>query len=78
MKLRIVNIFMALTMEYWLQSPERTLPPLALEALREQLNRTYVLLCERLGPVEADHHLKQAYQKSQQEKVDPAALRQLM
>ena len=67
-----------LTMEYWLQSPERTLPPLALEALREQLNRTYVLLCERLGPVEADHHLKQAYQKSQQEMVDPAALRQLM
>ncbi|MBL4570261.1 MAG: hypothetical protein JKY21_03790 [Alcanivorax sp.] len=67
-----------LTMEYWLQSPERPLAPLALAALRDQLNRTYVLLCERLGPVEADQQLKAAYQNTLRTHVDPAALRQLL
>jgi hypothetical protein len=67
-----------LTMEYWLQSPERPLAPLALGALRDQLNRTYVLLCERLGPVEADQQLKAAYQKTLSTQVDPAVLRQLL
>ena len=51
-----------LTMEYWLQSPEKPLSPLPLASLRDQLNRTYILLCERLGPVEADRQLKAAYQ----------------
>lgn len=51
-----------LTMEYWLQAPEKTLSPLPLASLRDQLNRTYILLCERLGPVEADRQLKEAYQ----------------
>jgi hypothetical protein len=67
-----------LTMEYWLQSPERPLAPLALGALRDHLNRTYVLLCERLGPVEADQQLKAAYQKTLSTQVDPAVLRQLL
>jgi hypothetical protein len=67
-----------LTMEYWLQAPERPLAPLALNALRDQLNRTYVLLCERLGPVEADQHLKAAYQESLRTAPNPAALRQLL
>ncbi|WP_290538605.1 MULTISPECIES: hypothetical protein [Alcanivorax] len=67
-----------LTMEYWLQSPDRPLAPLALTALRDQLNRTYILLCERLGPVEADQQLKAAYQKTLSSQVDPAALRQLL
>ena len=67
-----------LTMEYWLQSPERPLAPLALPPLRDQLNRTYVLLCERLGPVEADQQLKAAYQKALARQVAPAALRQLL
>ena len=65
-------------MEYWLQSPERPLAPLALPPLRDQLNRTYVLLCERLGPVEADQQLKAAYQKALARQVAPAALRQLL
>lgn len=53
-----------LTMEHWLQSPGRTLGGLPLEVLRKQLNNAYVLLCERLGPVEADTQLKQAYHKA--------------
>ena len=67
-----------LTMEYWLQAPERPLAPLTLAALRDQLNRTYVLLCERLGPVEADQQLKAAYQNALQTRIDPTALRQLL
>ena len=67
-----------LTMEYWLQSPQRTLAPLAISDLREQLNRAYVLLCERLGPVGADHQLKEAYRKTLQQTAVPAILQQLM
>lgn len=67
-----------LTMEYWLQAPERSLSPLSLASLREQLNRTYVLLCERLGPVEADRQLKAAYQRSVQEPTVSDAIKTLM
>lgn len=73
-----VDAEIRLTLEYWLQYPERPLAPLSLAALRDQLNRTYVLLCERLGPVEADQQLKAAYQNTLRTRVDPAALRQLL
>ncbi|MEP5231966.1 MAG: hypothetical protein ABJQ78_11070 [Alloalcanivorax sp.] len=67
-----------LTMEYWLQSPDQSLSPLPLTSLRDQLNRTYVLLCERLGPVEADRQLKAAYQATLTRLDDKEALQTLM
>lgn len=67
-----------LTMEHWLQSPGRTLGGLPLEVLRKQLNHAYVLLCERLGPVEADTHLKTAYNMARQERHLEAQLKKLM
>lgn len=67
-----------LTMEHWLQSPGRTLGGLPLEVLRKQLNNGYVLLCERLGPVEADTHLKRAYTRARNNPDFEQALKKLM
>lgn len=67
-----------LTMEYWLQSSDKSLSPLPLASLRDQLNRTYVLLCERLGPVEADRQLKEAYQTALARLEHKEALQALM
>ncbi|MDX1803276.1 MAG: hypothetical protein R3292_04290 [Alcanivorax sp.] len=66
-------------MESWLQHPQQALAPLSMNALREQLNRVYVLLCERAGPVDADRLLKQAYDATAQQHPSLApALRQLL
>jgi hypothetical protein len=67
-----------LTMEYWLQAPDKPLNPLPLPNLRDQLNRTYVLLCQRLGPVEADRQLKSAYQTTLLQLDNPEGLQALM
>lgn len=67
-----------LTMEYWLQAPDKPLSPLPLASLRDQLNRTYVLLCERLGPVEADRQLKTAYQATLAQLENRQSLQDLM
>ncbi|MCK0152294.1 hypothetical protein MWU49_01135 [Alcanivorax sp. S6407] len=67
-----------LTMEHWLHSPGRTLGGLPLEVLRKQLNNAYVLLCERLGPVEADTHLKSAYTRTRQHRDLEPSLKKLM
>lgn len=48
------------TFEYWLNHADDDLAPLDRESLRHLLNRTYVLLCERFGPVRADRLLKHA------------------
>lgn len=45
-------------LEYWLRHAEGDLAPLDRETLRRWLNRTYVLLCERFGPVHSDRPLK--------------------
>ncbi|WP_290518306.1 hypothetical protein [Alcanivorax sp.] len=75
---RSVSAETRLTMEYWLQSPDKSLSPLPLASLRDQLNRTYVLLCEQLGPVEADQQLKAAYQATLARLDDKEALQTLM
>lgn len=67
-----------LTMEHWLQSPDRTLGGLPLAVLRNQLNNAYVLLCERLGPVEADSHLKSAYMRARTHQELESSLKKLM
>ena len=67
-----------LTMEYWLQSPNRSLGGLPLEVLRQQLNNAYVLLCERLGPVDADTHLKNAYNMARRQPGMELSLKKLM
>ena len=67
-----------LTMEHWLQSPGRVLGGLPLSVLRNQLNNAYVLLCERLGPVEADHQLKMAYDRVRQDPSLAPSLKKLM
>lgn len=46
--------------EYWLNHADGDLAPLDKEPLRRLLNRTYVLLCERFGPVYSDRLLKYA------------------
>ncbi|ASK34017.1 hypothetical protein [Alloalcanivorax mobilis] len=48
------------TMERWLNQPRDTLAPLPREPLQRLLNRAYVLLCERYGPVPADRLLNNA------------------
>lgn len=48
------------TLEYWLNHAEGDLAPLDRDNLRRLLNRTYVLLCERFGPVHSDRILKHA------------------
>ena len=75
---RSVSTETRLTMEYWLQSPDKSLSPLPLASLRDQLNRPYVLLCEQLGPVEADQQLKAAYQATLARLDDKEALQTLM
>lgn len=67
-----------LTLEYWLQSPDKPLSPLPLASLRDQLNRTYILLCQRLGPVEADRQLKAAYQATLAQLENREGLQALM
>ena len=67
-----------LTMEYWLQAPDKPLSTLPLPSLRDQLNRTYVLLCQRLGPVEADRQFKGAYQTTLLQLDNPEGLQALM
>ena len=67
-----------LTMEHWLQSPGRRLGELPLKVLRQQLNNAYVLLCERLGPVDADTCLKTAYNRARTDSQLQASLKSLM
>ncbi|EKF74844.1 hypothetical protein A11A3_06415 [Alcanivorax hongdengensis A-11-3] len=68
-----------LVMESWLQHPQQALSPLDIGPLRTQLNRAYVLLCERIGPVEADRLLKQAYDSTAQHNPGlQSALRELL
>lgn len=47
-------------LEYWLNHADSDLTPLDKGTLRQLLNRAYVLLCERFGPVRSDRLLKQA------------------
>lgn len=47
-------------LEYWLNHADGELVPQDKHDLRRLLNRTYVLLCERFGPVRADRLLKHA------------------
>lgn len=47
-------------LEYWLNHPRSELAALDQDSLRTLLNRGYVLLCERFGPVSADRLLKDA------------------
>jgi len=47
-------------LEYWFNHADGELPPQDKQKLRRLLNRTYVLLCERFGPVRADRLLKAA------------------
>ncbi|MFC6328702.1 hypothetical protein [Alloalcanivorax gelatiniphagus] len=47
-------------LEYWLNHPRSELAALDQGSLRTLLNRGYVLLCERFGPVSADRLLKDA------------------
>lgn len=78
LRARSITPEIRLTVEHWLQSPGRTLGGLPLEALRQQLNNAYVLLCERLGPVEADTHLKSAYTRARSQRGLEASLKKLM
>ena len=48
------------TLEYWLNHADGDLAPLNKDQLRRLLNRAYVLLCERFGPVHSDRLLKHA------------------
>jgi hypothetical protein len=48
------------TLEYWLNHADGDLAPLDQDQLRRLLNRAYVLLCERFGPVHSDRLLKLA------------------
>lgn len=75
---RAVSPETRLTMEHWLQSPGRTLGGLPLEVLRNQLNNAYVLLCERLGPVDADSHLKSAYIQARSQRNLESPIKKLM
>ena len=67
-----------LTLEYWLQNPNRALAGLPLASLRQQLNNAYVILCERLGPVDADRMLRDAYQMAGNKVSSREALASLM
>lgn len=75
---RHVDAETRLTLEYWLQSPERPLAPLPLASLRDQLNCCYVLLCERLGPVEADRCLRDAHHQVSTDEAVRQVLHKLM
>ena len=47
-------------LEYWLNQPRSEPPALGPKTLAPLVNRGYVLLCERFGPVRADRLLKVA------------------
>ena len=47
-------------MDHWLNHPRADLAALDRDTLRTLLNRSYVLLCERYGPVRADRLLRDA------------------
>ena len=78
LRARSVSPETRLTVEHWLQSPGRTLGGLPLDVLRKQLNNIYVLLCERLGPVDADTHLKSAYVRARSHRSLESSLKKLM
>ena len=46
--------------DHWLNHPRADLAALDRDTLRTLLNRSYVLLCERYGPVRADRLLRDA------------------
>lgn len=55
------------SVDHWLNHPRADLAPLDRDTLRTLLNRSYVLLCERYGPVRADRLLKEAADRVRRE-----------